>query len=555
MEALVDVRERTETTGVRRVIAMEVVSGLGDGVFWVGLTAVLLERGLGAAGFGIAAVARLGPRALISAPAGVLADRLDRRRLLVCLDLLRGAVLVVLAIAAASGAGPATLLVLVAVGYTLAAPYRPALTSALPLVAGEDRVASANAQVSTVRQVMTFVGPLVGAVLVAVWSSTTAFVVDAASFLVAAILIASIPALSDRFETGAINLAEQRHKWFGDLTTGWEDIRATAGLSVVAALVFAMYIARGAELVLFILIAEERLGLGAAGIGVLTGAVGLGAIAAVPVSSRVATTDHTTLAMTFSLSTTALPLAALAVLRSSTAAFLVLTVLGAGLVVFEVLCVVTLQRLTRRDLLGRVFGVVGTASNGGKLLGAIAAPILVAVAGVSGALLAIAALIAISAGLAMPALGALSRVARERRDQLRPVTDALARLELFEGASTTVLERVATSVLRESRPAGTDIIRQGDPADDLYIVRSGRLVVLDGAAAINTLGEDDWFGEIGLLLHQPRIATVKASTDVDLWRIPGTKFLGALRESAAEPTALLSVMADRLGRRPDDAPR
>ena len=193
---------------------MEVVSGLGDGVFWVGLTAVLLERGFGAAGFGIAAIARLGPRALISAPAGVLADRLDRRWLLVSLDLLRGAVLVMLAFAAAGDMGPTGLLVLVAIGYTIAAPYRPALTSALPLVTGEDGLASANAQVSTVRQVMTFVGPLVGAVLVAAWSPTAAFVVDAASFLVAAVLIASIPALSDRFETGATNLTEQRHQWW-----------------------------------------------------------------------------------------------------------------------------------------------------------------------------------------------------------------------------------------------------------------------------------------------------------------------------------------------------
>ena len=91
---------------------MEVVSGLGDGVFRVGLTAVLLDRGLGAAGFGIAAAARLGPRALLSAPAGCSADRLDRRRLLVSLDLLRGGVLIMLAVASVMGVAPAGMLVL-----------------------------------------------------------------------------------------------------------------------------------------------------------------------------------------------------------------------------------------------------------------------------------------------------------------------------------------------------------------------------------------------------------------------------------------------------------
>ena len=56
-----DAMERGETNrpalrprmrpGVRRVVAMEVVSGLGDGVFWVGFTALLLDRNIGAAGF------------------------------------------------------------------------------------------------------------------------------------------------------------------------------------------------------------------------------------------------------------------------------------------------------------------------------------------------------------------------------------------------------------------------------------------------------------------------------------------------------------------------
>ena len=132
---------------------------------------------------------------------------------------------------------------------------------------------------------MTFVGPLVGAALVAVWSPTTAFVFDAASFVVAAALIAPIAALSDRIDSGTTTIADQRRTWLRDLAMGWSDIRSAAGVSVVA--LPAMYVARGAELVLFILIAQERLGFGAAGIGVLTGAVGLGAIVAVPAATRV----------------------------------------------------------------------------------------------------------------------------------------------------------------------------------------------------------------------------------------------------------------------------
>jgi hypothetical protein len=149
---------------------MEVVSGLGDGVFWVGLAAVLLDRHADAAGFALAAFARLGPRALVSAPAGVLADRVDRRRLLVTLDLARALLMLALAAAAAAGVELSILLAIVFVSYTAAAPYRPALTAALPQVAGESGLATANALLSTVRQLMTFLGPLAGAVVLRYWS-------------------------------------------------------------------------------------------------------------------------------------------------------------------------------------------------------------------------------------------------------------------------------------------------------------------------------------------------------------------------------------------------
>jgi len=67
------------------------------------------------------------------------------------------------------------LLVGVLVAYTLAAPYRPALSAALPLVAGERGLSSATALVGTVRQLMTFIGPVVGAIVVYQTSPVVAF--------------------------------------------------------------------------------------------------------------------------------------------------------------------------------------------------------------------------------------------------------------------------------------------------------------------------------------------------------------------------------------------
>ncbi len=90
------------------------------------------------------------------------------------------------------------------------------------------------------------------------------------------------------------------------------------------------------------------------------------------------------------------------------------------------------------------------------------------------------------------------------------------------------------------------MVRQGDPADDLYVTRSGELVVSRDGAEIGRVGADDWFGEIGLLEQRPRTATVTTACPTTVWRIPGDVFLDALDDAGAAPSALVDAMADRL---------
>ena len=533
--------------GVRRVVAMEVVSGLGDGVFWVGFTALLLERHIGAAGFTLAALARLGPRALASAPAGALADRVDRRRLLIGLDAVRAALMLGLAALAAVDGPVGIMLIVVALCYTAAAPYRPAVTAALPLVAGESDLASANAMVATVRQVMTFVGPLFGALLVREFDPWVAFAVNALSFVLGALLISLVREFGGHHGTRA-SMRLQREAWHADLTAGWLEVRAVAGLAVVTALVFVMYMARGAELVLFVLLANDHLGLGGAGVGLLSGAVGLGALAALPMSRRIANAQRPTLVLLLSLATTALPFALVGVTASTVLTCAALVVLGAGVVAFELTSVVLLQRLSRRGAMGSVFGLVGTTSNGGKLVGALVAPWLAASFGITDAMVLSAIVVVVLGGLSMPGLARLARSTRERQQQLAPIVTELAVLDLFSGANRAVLERLAMESDPVDIAPGTVVIRQGDRADHLYIVRTGDFDVFHGDTIINHVGAGEWFGEIGLLQRRRRTATVQARDAATAWCIPGNVFLSALQEAAAEPTAVMEVIGERLRR-------
>ena len=70
--------------------------------------------------------------------------------------------MVAMAVLVSVDASALVVMALVLLSYTIAAPTRPALSAILPAVAGERHLAGANAVISIIRQIMTFVGPLLG---------------------------------------------------------------------------------------------------------------------------------------------------------------------------------------------------------------------------------------------------------------------------------------------------------------------------------------------------------------------------------------------------------
>jgi signal-transduction protein with cAMP-binding, CBS, and nucleotidyltransferase domain len=164
----------------------------------------------------------------------------------------------------------------------------------------------------------------------------------------------------------------------------------------------------------------------------------------------------------------------------------------------------------------------------------------------SDALVVAALVVTVSAIASVPGLRRVARVTTARRTELEPLVRTLARLDLFDRASQPALERVASSVQPRRVAAGTTVIRQGDPPDDLYVIRTGSFDVVKDDILVANIGTDDWFGEIGLLRQTPRTATVTAATDSEVWEIPGADFLAIINESALPPTALLEGMTARL---------
>jgi CRP-like cAMP-binding protein len=112
-------------------------------------------------------------------------------------------------------------------------------------------------------------------------------------------------------------------------------------------------------------------------------------------------------------------------------------------------------------------------------------------------------------------------------------------LPVTAGVPQLVLERLASaSELRAPLTPGTDVVVQGEPADALYAVVSGRVVVhRDGVVRVH-LGPGDSFGERGLLDNAPRNATVTTEMETVLLWIDGDVLLDSLEAAPSLAPAL-----------------
>ena len=97
-----------------------------------------------------------------------------------------------------------------------------------------------------------------------------------------------------------------------------------------------------------------------------------------------------------------------------------------------------------------------------------------------------------------------------------------------------------------SYKAGDVIFREGDPAQDLYIVKSGKVEVRLGNRVLDTLPELSIFGEMALIDHSPRSATVVAATDTTVVPVDEKQFLFLVSRTPHFALNVMRVLAQRL---------
>ncbi len=526
----------------RLLIGASAASQLGDWLYNAALLAYVYIATGSAAWVGVATICRLLPYAMLGPFGGVVADRYDRRTVLLLGDLCRVLLMVALAVAVAAEGPIVFVIALAALSSVAGSAERPAAMALLPRLVGESRLGPANALLHTVQELGVVVGPAIGAILLTVAATWVPFAVNAITFVISALLITQ---LRRRPAAAAVAEAEPAA---AQLREGLSVVWRTAYVVPIFLIVGMVELTYGAQTVQLVLYAGQKLGLGAEGYGYLLAAAGLGGLLSIVVNARLSTSGAVSriiVGMAVVFCATQLVYA-----RSDVVAVaLVVTVLGGiGLVACEVVAETTLARVVPGDVLGRVMGFYDSLMVAAMVVGAVLAPVLIDLWSLSTSLLVVGAAAVVVTLACLAGLRGLDAASRRRAEALASRVAILAKVPLAHGVPQIVLEELAAASQLCPLPPGVDVVVQGAPAHAFYVVVDGEVVVHRDDSEVVRLGPGEWFGERGLLDRAPRNATVTTTVDSNVLRLEGSVLLDALETA---PTLRSELMGG--GTRPGAA--
>ncbi|HUR51744.1 MAG TPA: MFS transporter [Mycobacteriales bacterium] len=511
------------------------------------LLAYLYDRTHSPGLLALTTAARWIPGLLANGYGGVLADRYDRAELMQ-ISALISSVLASCMVVDVLRSGPLwILLVLNACSAIAGAPYRPAAGALTADVVGEKDLAAANALYSVLVSGTVVAGPALGGILIAAGRPELGFGVNAASFLVAAALVRSI---RTRSRGSAGRRGESLRTQFTD------GVKALVGSTLARTLVLFVFLdtaVYGASSVLLVAVSVD-LGGGSHGYGYLLGGQALGGVLLAALANRLASHARLAPVIVGGMLLLCLPFAAIAVAQGLGEAVVLQVLAGAGAVLIDVLAITALQRDLPRELLSRVLGLVDMVVLAACVAGSAAAAALLKLIGLDATLVVIGIGFSALALVCSRPLVAADRRAASTLDAVRARVAVLTCLDLLAAAPAPALEALARDLEDVPVRARKVLIREGEEADALWVLVSGRLEVTVAGQPVSTVEAPGYVGEIGLLTGRPRSATVTASKSCVLWRISAEAFAGAVSQLGAS-ASITDTARFRLARASSDDAR
>ncbi|MDP3024384.1 MAG: MFS transporter [candidate division Zixibacteria bacterium] len=373
----------------------QTISVVGDFLYIIALMWWVLEKTGSTAAMATVAICSSLPAIILGPFAGTYVDRVDKRRLLILMDLGRGVLITV----------PGVLyflnqlqvwhiFVIAAFLSSMSTFFNPALASFLPVIVNKEQLVRANSISQMSSNLSGIIGPALGGALVALFGTGTVMILDALSFFVSVIAIFLV-----RVKVEQVFPSEERKRFLQELMDGLNFIRKESGILGLVVLFSVLNFFVAPVGVLIPLMVKKILKMGAEGFGVLGSSISVGMVLGSLFLGMIGGVRRKGTFIMIGIVVAGSFLALFGVSESFWTSIFLLGGCGFGFSFANILVPVVFQSKIPHEKQGRVFGTLGTISGGLR-------PISLALVGVMGGLLHVQMIVFLSGVLV--ALGGLT---------------------------------------------------------------------------------------------------------------------------------------------------
>lgn len=465
-------------------------------------------------------VLRVLPGAVVTPLVTGLGDRVPRDHLLRWTTAARAVLVTIAAIGAFVSAPPWIVIAAGAASASMSSTFRPLQASTLPwLVRTPGELTSANVTATMMENGGSLLGPLVAGAMLVVAGPAAVLTFSALCMAGAllALLRLQVPRQAAADGAGARTMVR-------DAVAGADALRRIAppgGLVVVA---FAQTFARGALLVVSVVLVLGPLQLGDDAVAWLNAAMGIGGLVAGAWAAAVLRATRLGRSFLLGVALWGLPLVALAASPTVVAAYATFLVIGVGNTLEDAGAMSLLPRVVDHRLVGRAIGALELVIILGLATGSLCAPLLEAWLGLQGTLAAIG-LVVLAAVVAY--VRPFTRIDRSMPEPPAELT-LLRELPMFSVLPMVVVDQLAAEIEHHAYETADVVMREGEAGDRFHVIVSGTARVTVAGTPRATLHRGEGMGEIALLRGVPRTATVTAAEPLRTVSLARDPFLDAV---------------------------